>query len=176
FQQRDLAAIKTLKKARTVLADKSIIDEVDISLFLAELYAGLDNQDEMRLELNRALEGTHQAVYNSMHQASFFVAWRLAPDLLPEKPDQLNADADALWRAFDHLRSGNREAAGKSLAEAQVFGVDHSRLADEARWLQYQLGQAVSAEIVLDPPYPPLSRVVLRRNIRNGLGLGSADM
>jgi len=48
-----------------------------------------------------------------------------------------------------------------------IDGLD--RLADEARWLELQLGLTVSEANPIDPSLPPISRVVLRRAIRRSL-------
>jgi hypothetical protein len=61
------------------------------------------------------------------------------------------------------------------LAEALNLGILDSRMADEARWLQLQLGLPLSAEAVIDPPYPPLSRIALRRQIRQSLAANDAS-
>ena len=71
--------------------------------------------------------------------------------------------------------AGDLEAAGRALAEARVLGIGDTWMADEARWLELKLGQAVTPEAELDPPYPPLSRVVLRRQIRDALAINGRD-
>jgi DNA-binding winged helix-turn-helix (wHTH) protein len=167
MQGRDLQAAANFKRMRVANAGRSLIDEIDLSLFLAQLSAEAGDIPEMRRELDRALQGSSQSSVDLVNIASYFVAWRLDPEAIAEKPSGISAEAEALWRGMEFYVHGEKESSSTALAEAQVLGINNSRLADEARWLELQLGQSVTPEKVLDPPFPPLSRAVLRRQIRN---------
>lgn len=168
-QRHDAEAMVTLETVRNENENKSLIDEIDLSLFLAQLHAAAGETEQMRIELQRALEGARSSSGDQVNLASFFAAWRLLPDSLPPKPADLPPEADAQWRAMEAYVAGDLETAENALAEARLLGIGNTRMADEARWLELMLGLAVTPESTLDPPFPPLSRVVLRRQIRDVL-------
>jgi DNA-binding winged helix-turn-helix (wHTH) protein/tetratricopeptide (TPR) repeat protein len=159
-------AIATLERARTAIGEGSIIDAVDVTLLLSQLHAEAGRFDQMNAELERALAAGFQSPADNIAAATAMAAWRLRPDPAPVNLHPLPPESEALWRAMEAHASGQRELAIKALAEARALGVGSGRMADEARWLELQLGLPVSPEPVLDPPYPPISRVVLRRQIR----------
>jgi hypothetical protein len=81
----------------------------------------------------------------------------------------MSAEYESLWLAMTAYAANDEKSARAALGEARARGIDFTRMADEARWLAWQLGEPVTAESAIDPPYPPLSRVVLRRELRQAL-------
>ena len=71
----------------------------------------------------------------------------------------------ALWEATSAYLQGDRDRAGARLALAIQRGIAKSRLQDDSRWLQARLGLPVAAAGLIDPPYPPLSRLLLHREL-----------
>jgi len=166
LQGRDDEAIALLEKARLVNEGKSVIDAVDVALFLAQLHDAAGRDKLAAAELETALNGASGLLPDSMHLASAFTALRLQPGRKPDKPAHMSAEYDSLWRAMAAYAANDQKSARAALGEARVQGIGFTRMADEARWLEWQLGEPVSGEAVIDPPYPPLSRFMLRREIR----------
>lgn len=163
---RDTAAIARLERARSISDEASIDREIDISLFLAQLHKAAGRNEEARVELERALDHNTEDVPKDILTVAYLTALRMRPGNADQHPDFANAAADALWRAQIDLQNNDLGAARAALNKARYNGAFQGRLADEARWLELQLGEPVTAEQPLDPPYSPLSRVVLRREIR----------
>jgi DNA-binding winged helix-turn-helix (wHTH) protein len=169
---RDDEAVATLERARRALEDGMVVDDIDLTLFLAQLHAEAGRPDLMETELDRALAASPPTRSDNIAVVSRMAAWRLRPSKPPLPPAELSPETAALWQAMEAHSQGRTELARAALAEAWFNGIGHGRLADEARWLQLQLGLPVSPEMPIDPPHPPLSRVVLRRQIRAALAEG----
>jgi DNA-binding winged helix-turn-helix (wHTH) protein/tetratricopeptide (TPR) repeat protein len=175
MQGRDTEALATLDAARKVVAGRNLVNEVDVSLFMAQLHAEAGRHDEASHELDRALATAPQTEGDHVRIASLFVAWRLHPERPPPLSPHLSPAAHALWRAFEARAASQPDAARTALLDALQQGIDSERLADEARWMALQLHLPVESQRVIDPPYPPLSRVVLRRQLRAALAGGTAS-
>lgn len=169
LQGRDEDAIALLERVRTVNEDKSVIDAVDVALFLAQLHYAAGRDELAAAELETALNGVGGVLPDGMYLASAFTALRLQPDRKLVKPARLSAEYDSLWRAMVAWAKNDQISARAALGEARVQGIGFTRMADEARWLEWQLGEPVAAESVIDPPYPPLSRFMPRREVRLAL-------
>lgn len=163
--EQDEAAIARLEKARSAAVNHSMVDEIDITLMLAQLHAEAGDSRRANDELDRALAPDPALLTESTAVTRGIIAWRLQPQRKLTRPANMTPLSDALWRAFESHVAGNQQNAIAALAEARSLGVESSRLSDEARWLELQLGLTVSPEIKLDPPYPPLSRVMIRRQL-----------
>ena len=166
---QDDAAVATLLQARSAVEGIWFIDEVDLSLLLAELHAEAGRMDEMHIELERAVQGSMRTSADNVQLATLLAVWRLQPETEPVMPVGLSVEFAALWRAMEAYAHGRLEDARRNVTEARINGVCHTRLDDEARWLEWRLGEPIAPESVIDPPYPPISRVILRREIRRGL-------
>ena len=171
---RDAQALARIERARTLRGGNNRIDEIDLSLCLAELHAVAGRYEAMRAELARALATPPQGAGDTTAIVARFTAWRLQAQA-PPRPDDLDAESEALWRAEAAFAAGDLDAARTALAQAQQQGIHSGRLSDEARWLELKLSQPVTAQSLLDPPFPPLSRVVLRRQIRRELAAQGRD-
>lgn len=172
---RESEAISRLEQARAAMERRSLIDEMDTTLFLAQLHAAAGRGERSRAELARALAHRPADMPGGMKNAAVLTTLRLAPDLadrLPALPDEA---AGALVRAHEALRRADPGAATQALDDARNAGAFKGRLADEARWLELRLGLPVTAEKPVDPPYPPVSRVVLRRELRASLAGSGHD-
>ncbi len=167
LRDHDEAAIAALELARVGMSEGgSRIDDIDASLFLAELHARAGRVVQMQTELDRALSVSKDTNAVGMRLVAVLVAKRLRPQLdLPMPPD-MPAEGEALWRARLAYNSGDRVSADVALTDARHRGIFSTRLVEEARFLALQLGQDVPAEQAIDPPYPPLSLFVLRRDLR----------
>jgi DNA-binding winged helix-turn-helix (wHTH) protein len=163
---RDEEALATLERARNVAGYRSQIDEADAAMLLTQLHFQAGREAEAYAELERALAVAPELVVDGMGSHAQLLAMRIRPDLPMTRPESPLPETDALWRSAQALTRGDTAAARQALAEALNLGILDTRMADEARWLQVQLGLPVAAETVIDPPYPPLSRVLLRREIR----------
>lgn len=166
---RDEEAIELANRARNVVGGHSRIDEVDLSLFLAQLYdeAGLMAEADEALErANARLPDSNQAL---MGMVARFTTLRMRPQWQQEPPVDLEQDAAALWQAMRAFADGDAGNARAQLSAARQAGIGLDRLADEARWLELQLGLTVAEASLIDPPLPPISRIVLRREIRRAL-------
>lgn len=172
---RDDQALLTLERARAAAMGQSRIDEIDLCLFIAQLHLLAGRRAQAFAELDRALELTPEAVTGGVAFHAQLAALRMRPDAQWPRPGILPPDLEALWRAAEAVARRDRDLAQERLSEAQNLGIHDSRFADEARWLELALGLPVSAENVIDPPYPPLSRVVLRREIRQELAARGAE-
>jgi DNA-binding winged helix-turn-helix (wHTH) protein/tetratricopeptide (TPR) repeat protein len=159
-------AIERLEQARSAAVNRSIIDEIDITLLLAQLYAEGGDIQGMNAELDRALAPAFDSESDHIPVARAIVSLRLRAAPIPPKPQAMLPEYAALLRAMEAWSGGENDMAKAALAEAQALGIHNSRLSDEARWLELQLGLPVANEAKLDPPYPPISRVVLRRQIQ----------
>jgi DNA-binding winged helix-turn-helix (wHTH) protein/tetratricopeptide (TPR) repeat protein len=166
-RHRDDAAIAALERARVgTIESGGRIDEIDASLFLAELHARAGRIAQMHTELERALQVSRDTNAIGIRVFTLLAARRLRPELDTAWPDGAPDEAEALWRARLAYNRGDRDAAHSALTEARHRGVFNARLADEARFLAQQLGADVPAERAVDPPFPPLAVFVLRRDIR----------
>ncbi len=90
------------------------------------------------------------------------VGARLFPGLATGVEVEPLSAVQSLAAARDALNRGDRERARAELATARQRGVLDLGVADEARLLEAELGESVSPENPLDPPYPPLSRAGTR--------------
>ena len=171
---RDALALARIERARTLRGGNNRIDEIDLSLFLAELHAVAGLREAMQAELARALATPSQGAGDTTSIVAHLAAWRLQGHAPPE-PADLNTESRALWRAAAAFAASDPDTARTALAQAQQQGVHSGRLSDEARWLELRLGLPVTAQSLLDPPFPPLARVVLRREIRRELAARGAD-
>lgn len=168
MRRHDDAAIEALERARVGMNEAGkFIDEIDTSLFLAELHARAGREAQMQVELDRALAVSERSGESGMRLIAALTAQRLRPGLQIATPADLPADAAALWKARQSLNRGDRGAADAALTDARRRGVFEGKLVDEARFLAIQVGQPVPAEQPIDPPYPPLAVFVLRRDVRD---------
>jgi len=168
-------AISTLQGARNAIDDHSVIDYTDVSLLLAHLHHEAGRTEAMREELESALTGSAQTEAGWIHLVSLFSTWRLWPEKSPAKPEQLTPDVTALWSAMESYVQGDFETARAQLAVSRANGIAHTRLGDEARWLEWKLGETVARETPIDPPYPPLVRLLLRGEVNRGLAAKETD-
>ena len=146
-----------------------------LSLLIAQLHARAGRQALARSALDRALSAMPEDAARTVAVAARLAAWRLFPENPSPRPADLDEIPAALWDAFEARHQGDVGRATRALARAQALGAGSSRFADEARWLEWQLGLPVSPASVIDPPHPPLSRVILRREIRLGLAAAGID-
>ncbi|HET6564319.1 MAG TPA: winged helix-turn-helix domain-containing protein [Xanthomonadales bacterium] len=166
---RDEEALATLERARNVAGYRSQFDEADIAMLLAQLHFRAGREAQAYAELDRALAVTPELVIDGIGALAQVLAMRIRPGLAMTRPESLPPETDALWRSAHALAQGDSATARQALAESLNLGVLDSRTADEARWLQLQLGLPVAAEAVIDPPHAPLSRIPLRSQIREAL-------
>lgn len=166
---QDDQALASLERARSVAGDRSQIYEVDMSMMMAQLHFQAGRLPEAFAELDRALAIAPGLVTDGIGMLTQLLAMRMRPEIPLTRPESMPPEAEALWRSANALARGDADAARQALAESLNLGILDSRLADEARWLQLKLGLPISAEAVIDPPHPPLSRIVLRREIRQTL-------
>jgi len=171
----DEQALTTLERARSVAGNRSQIDEADVAMFMAQLHFSAGHMAQAYAELDRSLAVSPDLLTDEIGIVSRMLAMRMRPDIPLDKPEGLLPDSDALWNAARAVVRDDPVTAKQALAEALNLGVLDSRLADEARWLQWQLGLPVSDESVIDPPYPPLSRIMLRREIRQAMAATGVD-
>lgn len=164
---RDHEAIAVLQRARNEAGDRSRIDAVDIALFLAELHAVNGDVARTEEELRLALAQTDGSAHSSIASVAQFVAVRLRRVPAATEPKILDGSMEALWAAAQAMAAGDRDQARNALRLAQQRGIDQHRLADEARWLAFQLGLEVVPQRVIDPPMAHSGRVVLRRQLRS---------
>lgn len=162
----DAAALANFDSARTALGGRNLFADIDLSLLLAGLHAEAGRTELMQRELERALATPLRSGDEAPALSARFAALRLRVPVA--RPPELEPVAAALWDAYLAWQQGQPDALRSALADAGQRGVDGTRLADEARWLQWQAGLPVSAASVIDPPYPPLSRLLLRRQIDRG--------
>lgn len=172
---RDAEAIATAEQARKAEGGRSRIDDIDLSLLLAELHEEAGRTAAADEALERAIASADDASKPSIQVAARFAALRLRPQWPRETPPDLEPDAAALWQALSAFVDGDADAARSALSQARQAGIGLDRLADEARWLELQLGLTVSEANLIDPPLPPISRVVLRRAIRRSLESRGVD-
>ncbi|MBL8299422.1 MAG: winged helix-turn-helix domain-containing protein [Rhodanobacteraceae bacterium] len=171
----DETAMASFESARVALAGRNAIADADLSLLIAQLHMLAGRPQHARQELARAQVLPQAETAQMMPLAAQFVAWRLFPDTEAERPAQLTEMNAALWAAHEALRAGATDRARAELARSKNLGIGSSRFADEARWLELKLGLPVSQASKIDPPYPPLSRVILRREIRRALAATSTE-
>jgi DNA-binding winged helix-turn-helix (wHTH) protein/tetratricopeptide (TPR) repeat protein len=172
---QDDQALSTLERARNVAGNRSQIDEADVAMLMAQLHFQAGRLPEAFAELDRALALAPGLATDGIEILSHMLALRIRPEIPMTRPDDMPPEAEALWRSANAVVHGERDVARQALAEALNLGILDSRMADEARWLQLQLGLPLSAEAVIDPPYPPLSRIALRRQIRQSLAANDAS-
>jgi DNA-binding winged helix-turn-helix (wHTH) protein len=161
----DDAALASFDAARTALGGRNAYADMDLSLLLAGLHAEAGRTELMHQELDRALATPPRSGVEATAMAVRFAALRLRPQMPVARPDDLAPAAAALWDAYLAWQQQRPEALRAALALASQRGIETTRWADDARWLQQQAALPMSAETPLDPPYPPLSRVLLRRQI-----------
>jgi DNA-binding winged helix-turn-helix (wHTH) protein/tetratricopeptide (TPR) repeat protein len=166
LRDHDEAAVAALERARVGMNVGSRIDEIDCSVFLAELHARAGRVAQMQAELDRALAVSKDTNAVAMRLAAALAAKRLRPELDLSMPPDMDAEGEALWRARLAYNAGDKVRAEAALTDARHRGILTTRLVEEARFLALQLGQDVPAEEAMDPPYPPLSLFVLRRDLR----------
>ena len=172
---QDDQALSTLERARNVAGNRSQIDEADVAMLMAQLHFQAGRLPEAFAELDRALALAPGLVTDGIGTLTHMLAMRIRPETPLTRPDDMAPEAEALWRSANAVVQGERDVARQALAEALNLGILDSRMADEARWLQLKLGLPLSAEAVIDPPYPPLSRIALRREIRQTLAANGAN-
>jgi DNA-binding winged helix-turn-helix (wHTH) protein len=169
----DAAALASFETARQALAGQNGVAETDLSLSIAQLRLLAGDVPLARRELDRAL--SRREFGEVMPAAAVLAAWRLFPDSPPERPAEPGPVPAALLEAHEAVHDGNRARANDAVARALGLGAATSRHADELRWLELQLDLPVTPAAAIDPPYPPLSRVVLRREIRRALLAAGRD-
>lgn len=162
----DAAALATIEAARTVYAGRSVLFDIDLSLLLAQLHAAAGHDDAMNRELDRALATPPTAADDLLPLTAMYTALRLRPTRPQPRPAELSPAAASLWDAFEAWQQQRPEALTAALAAANQHGIGNTRWADEARWLQLRAGLRPDPPVTLDPPHPPISRVVIRRLIR----------
>ncbi len=172
---RDEEAIELASRARSVLGGRSRIDDVDLSLLLAQLYDEAGRTAEADEALERANARLPDSNLALMGMVARFDTLRMRPQWPQQRPADLEPDAAALWLAMRAFADGDTGTARTQLSAARQAGIGLDRLADEARWLELQLGLTVAEASVIDPPLPPISRVVLRRAIRRALSEQGKD-
>jgi len=163
---QDEQALETLDRARNVAGDRSQIEEADLAMLMSQLHFQAGRLRLAYAELDRALAAADGLAVDGTGMHSQFLAMRLRPEIPLTPADSMPTEAGALWRSAHAFAHGDTDVARRALAEALNLGVLDTRLADEARWLQLKLGLPLSEESVIDPPHPPLSRIALRREIR----------
>ncbi len=161
----DDAALASFDAARSALAGRNVFVDMDLSMLLAGLHADAGRSELMHQELDRALAAPPRSADEPTALAARFAALRLQPQVAVTRPADLTPAPAALWDAYLAWQQRQPEALAAALAQASQRGIDATRWADDARWLQQQAGMPLSAPGSLDPPYPPLSRVLLRRQI-----------
>lgn len=170
MRHKDNAAIDRLELARAdMITTSSPISDFDSSLFLAELYARSGNLSTANDALDRAQEAANIIDSAEYRLIVALVSARLQPNAEFRTPIELNRHGEALWKARTAWNRGDNTIAITALNEARRHGVFESPLVDEARYLAWQLAQPAPAERAIDPPFPPLAYVVLRRDLREAL-------
>ncbi|MCB1601240.1 MAG: winged helix-turn-helix domain-containing protein [Lysobacterales bacterium] len=165
----DLAAIATLERARELLGNRQPRDELDLTILLAGLRAGQGHTTLLEADLARARQLLTDSVADDNREAARLALLRLAPNQAPPAPDLPPGSAEgALWQAAWMLEQREDAAAAEALTLAIQRGIGDTRLWDDARWLQHQLGQKPGPAQPIDPPYPPLSRMLIRRQLPEG--------
>jgi DNA-binding winged helix-turn-helix (wHTH) protein len=162
----DAAALTTIEAARSAFAGQSVLVDTDLSLLLAQLHAASGREEAMNRELDRALATPPNGTDDLLALSAVFTAMRLRPTQALTRPVELSPAAAALWDAFAAWQQQRSEDLTAALAMANQHGIGNTRWADDARWLQLRAGLRPDPPVTLDPPHPPLSRVVLRRLIR----------
>lgn len=162
----DAAALITIEAARTAYAGRSVLFDIDLSLLLAQLHAAAGRDDSMHRELDRALATPLRETDDLLPLSALYTAMRLRPAEPPPRPALLSPATAALWDAFVAWQGQHQEALSAALANANQHGISNTRWADEARWLQLRAGLRPDPPTTLDPPRPPMARVMLRRLIR----------
>ena len=167
MRHEDDEAILALDRARQGMDPGSHpIDLIDISLFLAELHARKGDRQAMQEDFTKAHAAAVAARAEGMRASIALTQARLWPEAEPFPPPSSDEVVAPLWQARLALNQGHGEQAANALSEALRRGILDTPLIEEARFLAWQLGLEVPSERPLDPPYPPLSVAVLRRELR----------
>ncbi len=177
IHRRDTEAIERLERARSRLDRNSqLISELDLSLFLAELHADAGRAEHVQRELERARVAAATADAPFLQQVLGLVERRLQPlETQSPRPPRAGEDYEALWQARLAFNRGDTDSARSWLTDATRRGILRTRFIDEARWLAAELGEPVPPGEAMDPPYPPISRAVLRRAVREALAAKGQD-
>lgn len=163
---RPSEAIPAIEQARALLSDSDRNYELDMTMLLAALRAQRGQDDIVKEEVLRIRELLGTVTQGDSRISAWLQLLRLS-QLAPDDGPILEPGSaqEALWRAARLANSGNAVAAKEALELAVERGIAGTRLWDDTRFLQAKLGLPVGAEQPLDPPYPPLARVVLRREL-----------
>ncbi|NCT68357.1 MAG: hypothetical protein GXC76_12075 [Rhodanobacteraceae bacterium] len=163
------AAIAHFERARVGMAEAGwLIDEIDLSLLLAQLHALDGSQERARAEFDHARELVARSGEGVLTTQTQLVGARLFPheDIAPSSDPSAAAQALlAAWRAYNR---GDEAAARADLTTAEQRGILESNFVDEANLLAGKLGMPVAAERSLDPPYPPLAGAAARLFLAGG--------
>ncbi len=155
-----------LRRPNSLMGGGNPIDELDTTMLLARLRAEQGQMNLVAEEAGRIRGLLPVAARGDSLVSAWILLLRLSqvgPDEGPEV--QPGSAHEALWRAARLANAGDAAAARESLVLAIERGIADTRLWDDARHLQASLGLAVGPALPLDPPYPPLARVVLRREL-----------
>ncbi|HEY6941009.1 winged helix-turn-helix domain-containing protein [Dokdonella sp.] len=150
-------AIDHFERARIGMTEAGwVVDEVDLSLLLAQLQMVRGNAAAARKEFERALDVGQRNGDGTVASLCALIGLRLFPDITPNL-SSTPPTVRSLATARSALRAGDRTTAREELAAARRQGVLDLPFADEARLLAAELGEPVEQEKALDPPYPPLA-------------------
>ena len=162
----DQQALARLERARTLIGDRQPRDELDLTVMIATLRAALGELAQSAEEVERAQRLLTKVLDDDTAEAARLALLRLSPRRPPPPPKLPESSSQmALWEATSAYLQGDRDRAGARLALAIQRGIAKSRLQDDSRWLQVRLGLPVAAAGLIDPPYPPLSRLLLHREL-----------
>lgn len=169
---RDAEATEAAERARTLMGTGNPIDELDMTILLAGLRAQRGQVDLATEEAQR-LRGLLPTITQGDTQVSgWLLLLRHSLVGLDEGPAvQAGSPQEGLWRAARLAAASEEQAAREALAVAIERGIGSTRLWDDTRALQARLGLAVGPELPMDPPYGPLSRVLLRRTLASDAAL-----
>lgn len=169
------AAIAHFERARVgMAAARWVIDEIDLSLLLAQLQMLDGNTAIARQEFQHAVEVGRRGGEGAVTSMIALVGVRLFPDLATGVQVEPMSAVQSLAAARGALANGDRVRAHAELEAARQRGVLDLGVADEARLLKAELGETVSPENPLDPPYPPLARAGTRLALQVLQGTASA--
>lgn len=163
----DDRALRLLERARmNMQSTRWTLDEIDISLILAQLHGLAGDTPAVEADVRRAEAAAQRTGSGPLRRMTLLYRARLLPGTQPSHPiDEPDVALQAMLAAHRALADGDTERARAAYAEAERRLQPRSPIGEELRWLAARLGEPLPEAMPVDPPFPPLARLATRAAI-----------
>ncbi|HRQ65698.1 MAG TPA: winged helix-turn-helix domain-containing protein [Xanthomonadaceae bacterium] len=166
----DTQALRMLEQARTQMtATGWVMNVIDISLMLAQLNALVGDMEAAEADLVYAERNVDHGGSANLTRMTRLYRARLGAPGVPFSLHDDDLAVSAMLAAHAALREGDETRARSAYREAERRLPPASVLHEELRWLAARLGEPLPPPSVIDPPYPPMTRMATRAAVQRML-------